>query len=127
MILLLAALSSADFDALDKSLAQCKRELVNPVFAAEAQRRSGFLTEAFREQEAIVADRLDIAAKRRAIRSGEPSAKVGETDAQINARALDIEDRQRALNDRRMLEALRVDTMDAKRRYYLAHCANGKD
>ncbi|QNN64767.1 hypothetical protein H9L12_10985 [Sphingomonas rhizophila] len=127
MILFLAAMSSADFTALDIALQQCKREVINPMFAAEAERRSAFMTEAFREQEAIVAERLDIAAKKRAIRAGDPQAKGAETDAQLNARGLNVEDRQRALNDRRMLEGMRVDTMDAKRRYYLARCANGKD
>jgi hypothetical protein len=127
MILMLAALTSADFDALDVALKQCKREAINPIFAAEAERRSTFMTEAFREQEAIVTERLEIAAKKRAIRAGEPQPKGSETDAQLNARSLDIEDRQRALNDRRMLEGMRVDTMDAKRRYYLARCANGKE
>ena len=72
------------------------------------------MTEAFREQEAIVAERLDIAAKKRAIRAGDPQAKGAETDAQLNARGLNVEDRQRALNDRRMLEGMRVDTMDAR-------------
>ena len=39
--------------------------------------------------------------------------------------ALALEDRQRALNDRRMLETMRAEAMDVKRRYYLAHCPKG--
>ena len=46
-------------------------------------------------------------------------------DQQLAMAALALEDRQRALNDRRMLESMRAEAMDVKRRYYLAHCAKG--
>ena len=119
-----ALLSTADFEALDKGVAACDRAAVNPVFAGEAARRSAFLTDAFAEQEAIVADRLDISARRRAIR--ESRGAVGDTDQALALRQLAVEDRQRALDDRRKLESLRVETLDAKRHYFLVHCASGK-
>ena len=37
-----------------------------------------------------------------------------------------IEDRQRALNDRRMLEGIRRDAMDSMRRYFLMNCPAGR-
>ena len=56
--LLFLALASADLDALDQAVARCDRTTANPVFAGEAGRRSQFLLDAYREQEAIVADKL---------------------------------------------------------------------
>jgi hypothetical protein len=37
-----------------------------------------------------------------------------------------IEDRQKALNDQRMLEGIRQDAMDSMRRYFLMNCPAGK-
>lgn len=124
MLLALLSLTATDFDSLDRSVARCAKDEVRPVFTNEAARRSEFLTEAYREQEAIVAARLDISDRRRALREG---VKSSDSDGALTLQAAAIEDRQRALNDKRLLENLRGDAMDAKRRYYLAHCANGKD
>ncbi len=123
MLLVSLALTAADFDALDRSVASCARDAVNPVFASEAEQRSRFMTETYREQEAIIAERLDIAARRRALREGNNG---GDTTAKLDLQAQALEDRQRALNDRRMLQGLRAEAMDAKRTYYLAHCSRGK-
>ena len=128
MILLALAMTAADFDALDAAVQRCDRAAVNPVFAGEAERHSQFVSIAYREQESIVADRLDIANRKRALRDAETMAvKGGDSMAALDLLGLAIEDRQRALNDRRMLEGLRGEAMDAKRRYYLARCANGKE
>lgn len=123
MITLALALTAADFDALDRSVATCAREAVNPVFAAEAEQRSRFMTETYREQEAIVAERLDIANRKRALREG---AKNDDSATKLDLQWQALEDRQRALNDRRLLQGLRAEAMDAKRQYYLAHCSRGK-
>ena len=119
MLALLALSISAEFAALDRAVESCTRETVTPAFAAEAKRRNGFLTTMFAEQEAVVAARLDLADRRRALR--EAGAGDGEPALLLAAQA--IEDRQRALNDRRMLENMRNEAMDAKRRFYLSHCA----
>ena len=129
MILLATALAmtAADLDALDSAVQRCDREAVNPIFAGVAASRSLFTTETYREQEAIVAERLDISNRKRALREASGAAmKGGDTMAKLDLQSLALEDRQRALNDRRMLEGLRGEAIDAKRRYYLAHCANGK-
>ena len=124
-MLISTLLSTADFTALDKGVEACDRKIVQPVFAAESARRSAFLTAAFAEQEAIVTLRADIVSRRRAIREGNGAA--GDTDKDLALQQLAIEDRQRALDDQRKLDALRIETLDAKRHYYLVHCTGGKD
>jgi hypothetical protein len=124
--LLAATPITPELDALDRAMATCARNVVNPAFAADAGRRSGVMTEIFREQEAIVTERLDNATRRRVLRETRPSGRLAsDEDQQLAMAALALEDRQRALNDRRMLETMRAEAMDAKRRFYLAHCAKG--
>lgn len=65
--LFLAAVS-ADLDALDQAVAHCDRGFANPAFSAEAGRRSSFLLETYREQESIVAARLDVSQRRATLR-----------------------------------------------------------
>lgn len=134
--LVAATAAAPDLEALDRAIGRCDRALLGPAFAAEAARRSNFLTEAYREQEQIVAERLDIAERRRALRETGGTLETGgtpetgepaETEDQLSIRALAVEDRQRALDDRRLLENLRQDAMDAKRRVYLTRCASGRD
>lgn len=124
---MLATSALADLDVLDRAVAQCERSTVNPLFASEAGRRSAFMTDVLKEQEEISVARLDIADRRRALREATPNAIGGDTEVKLNLLGLANEDRQRALNDRRSLESLRLETMDAKRHYFLAHCAGSKD
>jgi hypothetical protein len=123
--LLLLAAASADLDALDQAVARCDRHVASPVFAGEAARRSQFLLDAYREQEAIVADRLALADERRGLREAGSIKASAQKDLQLRDAA--IEDRQKALNDKRMLEAIRQDAMDNMRRYFLTNCPAGKD
>ena len=125
MPLLLLAAASADLDALDQAVARCDRSAANPVFSGEAARRSQFLLDAYREQETIVADRLALAGQRRTLREAGP-IKASE-QKQIDLQEAAIEDRQKALNDKRMLEGIRQDAMDNMRRYFLTNCPAGKD
>jgi hypothetical protein len=125
MPLLLLAAASADLDALDQAVARCDRHAANPVFAGEAARRSQFLLDAYKEQEAIVADRLALADQRRALREAGPVKASDQKQFDLQAAA--IEDRQKALNDNRMLEGIRQDAMDNMRRYFLTNCPAGKD
>jgi hypothetical protein len=97
MPLLLLAAASADLDALDQAVARCDRHAANPVFAGEAARRSQFLLDAYKEQEAIVADRLALADQRRALREAGPVKASDQKQFDLQAAA--IEDRQKALND----------------------------
>jgi hypothetical protein len=125
MPLLFLAAASADLDALDQAVAQCNRTVANPVFAGEAARRSQFLLDAYREQETIVADRLALADQRRTLREAGPIKTAEQKGLDLQDQA--IEDRQKALNDKRMLEGIRQDAMDNMRRYFLTNCPAGKD
>ena len=126
MPLLLLTAASADLDALDQAVARCDRNAANPVFSGEAARRSQFLLDAFREQEAIVAARLDLSDRRRALREESTAKPADDKPLKLEETALD--DRQRALNDKRMLEGIRQDAMDTMRRYFLNNCpAGGSD
>ena len=123
--LMFLAAASADLDALDQAVARCDRGTANPVFSAEAGRRSQFLLDAYREQEAIVTARFDLAQRRRELREvGNRKATAEEQKLGLEDAAL--EDRQKALNDQRMLEAIRRDAMDSMRHYFLFNCPAGK-
>ena len=127
MPLLVLAAASADLDALDQAVTHCERAAVNPMFAGEAARRSAFLLDAYHEQEVIVADRLALADQRRTLREA-ADMKVLErkqTDKQLDLQEAAIEDRQKALNDKRMLEGIREDAMDSMRHYFLLNCPAG--
>ena len=127
MLLFLLASASAELDALDQAVARCDRAASTPAFASESERRSKFQLDAYREQEAIVAARLDLAQRRREYREAAAPKKASAEDPKLALEDAVIEDRQRALNDQRMLEGLRRDAMDSMRRHFLAHCASGKD
>jgi hypothetical protein len=130
MPLLLLAAASADLDALDQAVARCDRNAANPVFSAEAARRSQFLLDAYREQEAIVTERLTLNDQRRALRETPPAkpAEQKQAEKQLDLQQAALEDRQKALNDRRLLESIRQDAMDTMRRYFLNNCpAGGKE
>jgi hypothetical protein len=129
MPLLLLAAASADLDALDQAVARCDRTAANPAFSAEAARRSQFLLDAYREQEAIVNDRLAMNDQRRALRET-PPAKLNEQkqlEKQLDLQQAALDDRQKALNDKRMLEGIREDAMDSMRRYFLNNCPAGSE
>lgn len=131
MPLLLLAAASADLDALDQAVTRCDRHAANPVFYGDAARHSQFLLDAYREQEAIVNARLALADQRRTLR--EPAADSTplkpadqkQLQKQLDLQAADLDDRQKALNDKRMLEGIREDAMDSMRRYFLNNCPAG--
>jgi len=128
MPLLFLAAASADLDALDQAVARCDRGAANPVFAAEISRRSQFLLDAYKEQEGIVSDRASLTEQRRTLRET-PLTKVAEQKAaekQLDLQSAALDDRQKTLNDKRMLEAIRVDATDTMRRYFLNNCPAGK-
>jgi hypothetical protein len=126
MMSLLFLAASAELQALDQAVARCDRAVINPAFTAESGRRSQFLLDTYQEQETIVADRLALAEQRRLIREVGGKKNAEEERAIALQEAL-IEDRQRALNDKRMLEGLRQNAVDAMRRHFLTHCPTGKN
>ena len=124
MSLLFLVAASAQLDALNHAVARCDRDMANPVFAAETATRSSFLLDAYREQESIVAARLDLSQRRATLR--EAGAIKAADEKKFSLEEAAIEDRQRALNDRRMLEGIRRDAMDSMRRHFLMNCPAGK-
>ena len=124
MPLLFLVAASADLDSLNRAVAQCDRGTANPVFSGEAAQRSAFLLDTFREQESIVAARLDVSQRRATLREAGPIKAADEKKLSLEDAA--IEDRQRALNDRRLLEGIRQDAMDSMRRYFLLNCPAGR-
>jgi hypothetical protein len=130
MPLLFLAAASADLDALDQAVARCDRHIANPVFSGEAARRSSFLLDAYKEQAGIVADRLALADQQRALREATDlkPAEIKQTQKQLDLQQAALDDRQKALNDKRLLEGIRDDATDAMRRYFLMNCpAGGKE
>ena len=125
--LLILAAASVDLDALDQAVARCDRTSVNPMFAGEAQRRSEFLLSAYREQAAIVADRLSLSDQRRTLREASDlkTAERKDSEKQLDLLQAALDDRQKALNDQRMLEGIREDAMDSMRHYFLLNCPAG--
>jgi len=118
------ASASADLDALGNAVATCDRPMVNAAFSAEMTRRSEFMRQTFREQEEIVDARRALAQRRREARSG--LATTAESMDALDAEGVAIEDRQRALNDQRLLENLRQETMDSLRRLFLQNCSSAR-
>ncbi|HEX8840489.1 MAG TPA: hypothetical protein VF750_08495 [Sphingomicrobium sp.] len=127
MPLLMLAAASADLDALDQAVTKCDRRSANPVFSGEAARHSQFLLEAYREQEAIVNDRLALTTQQRALREAADikPAELKLQQKQLELQQASIEDRQKTLNDKRLLENIRQDAMDSMRRYFLNNCPAG--
>lgn len=120
----LLASTAVELDTLGAAVAACDRAVVNPAFSAEPARRSDFMRTTFREQEAIVSARHQLATRRHALRL-RPNAPASELAALALEDAA-VEDRQRALNDQRLLEGLRQETMDTLRRHFLQNCPSGK-
>ena len=127
MPLLFLAAASADLDALGQAVTHCDRTAANPMFAGEAARRSAFLLDAYHEQGAIVADRLALSDQRRTLRehADMKATERKQSDKQLDLQQAAIEDRQKALNDMRMLEGIREDAMDSLRHYFLLNCPAG--
>ena len=127
MPLLFLAAASADLDTLNQAVAHCDRAAVNPMFAGEAGRRSQFLLDAYKEEQAIVADRLALADQRRSLREAGngKSSDDKQLEKQLDLQEAALDDRQKALNDKRMLEGIREDAMDSMRHYFLLNCPAG--
>jgi len=131
----LAALADGpSLDTLDQAVTQCDRDVLTRVFAAEPARRRHAAIEAFHEQQAIVAARRDLAARRLAALSGAPmplppgsgaAQPGGAPSTNFEVEAQQIADRQQALDDARMLDQMRDKALDMMRQQYLVSCSAG--
>ena len=123
---LAATADPTDFDALNKAVAKCDRAVVTRTVTDTVDRHSTFLVDAFGEQRAIAQARSDWAERRRRLHAGE---KVTDSEATLTLAREALDDRQRALDDRRTLDRLEQDMMFHFRQQYLTQCAgrgNGK-
>jgi len=126
---ILGSVKTVDLAALDEAIERCERSQILPVFASEAQRRSGVMTLFVQEQEQITTARMEVTNKRRWLREGAahseaPEHSVAADDHELALRQLALDDRQRALDDQRRLEAMRQEAVDVKRGYFLSRCTS---
>ncbi|MBO9575803.1 MAG: hypothetical protein J7494_08720 [Sphingobium sp.] len=134
VFLLLAAAVSADgpdLAAIDRAVAKCDAKVMTSTFADEPQRRRAFAIAAFNEQQEIVAARRELAARRMPSPGAAPlpaAAPVGATDerAELDHQAHQLADRQQALDDTRMLSAMRDQVLDLMRQQYLSKCSGAR-
>lgn len=131
-LLLAAALSAEgpDLAAIDKAVGRCDAKFMTATFAAEPQRRRAFGIAAYREQEAIVAARRDLAAKRLApVLVAGPAAGglMPPSNADLDHENSLLAERQQELDDARMLSNLRDQLLDMMRQQYLSKCSGKLD
>ncbi|MES2097581.1 MAG: hypothetical protein V4459_12555 [Pseudomonadota bacterium] len=109
-----------DFDALAGSIAKCDRTAVTNTITASNSRHSQFLLDAYKEQYAIAVARADLAERRRRLHAKE--AKV-DTEDGLTLLGEALDDRARALGDRRALDQSEQDMLGYFRAQYLRQCS----
>ena len=114
----------SDLPALSKAVSTCDRPTVAKAVEGETGRHGAFLVQAFEEQAEIAQARLDLAERRRVLRSSTPgvAAKLGDTEQALTVTAAAIDDRQRALDDARALDKLKQDAMGWFRQQFIIQC-----
>ena len=117
-----AADGEVDLDRLRAAAAACDRATVSRAWAEETKRHGDFVVAGLREQAAIAADRQALDARRRAARAAGGLAGL----AGLTAEGADIDDRQRALDDRRRLDVMQQEAVVYFRGAYLTGC-NGRE
>ncbi|MEQ1510898.1 MAG: hypothetical protein ABL909_10930 [Sphingopyxis sp.] len=127
-LLLLLALSAPNdapsLTALSDGVARCDRAATMTVFQAEESRRTRFMTDAYIEQEAIVQERRALTTRRQLLRTA--TVQTADSEAAVALAAALNADRQAALDDARLLERLRRETIDQMRRQFLSTCGDGR-
>jgi len=127
MMMLAMTLFAADdgeFDALSKAATSCNRAVVTRAWTDEVKRHSGFLLDSYREQREIAAARVDLAERRRKLRSGValPPGATPDTEQALTLLSESITDRQTALDDMRQLDRQQQEMVGYFRQLYLSQC-----
>ena len=130
LILVAAALAAdgPDLANIDVAVAKCDARTMTRTFSDEPQRRRAFTIAAFNEQQAIIVARQALATRRLAMLP--PGATIQPTPDERSAVERETQaltERQKELDDSRMLSGLRDDALDMMRRQYLVSCASGRD
>jgi hypothetical protein len=126
------AVDGPDLAAIDRAVLKCDAKAMTATFADEPQRRRTFAISVFNEQQAIVNDRRLLAARRMTQPSGiaaiPVATPVGASDepGDIDRQAYLLGERQRELDDVRMLSTMRDQVLDLMRQQYLTKCAVGR-
>src|ERR1700694_2493767 len=118
----IAATKPTDFDALNKAVAACDRAAVSKAVAEDSKRHSGFLIQAYKDQRDIVTDRIAIAERPHRLRMGDGGV---DTESAVTIATQDLDDRQRALDDQRMMDRLQIDLLNGLRQGYVMQCSGG--
>lgn len=125
MLALLAATAltpeDADIERLSKAALACDRPAMSRAWTDEVKRHSDFVVASLRDQAAIAADRQALVERRRKSRGPGPA----ESETALAAVALDLNDRQQALDDQRRLDAMRQDAVTYFRQLFITQC-NGR-
>jgi hypothetical protein len=120
----LFATDDGEFEALSKAAANCNRSVVTRAWTDEVKRHSGFLLDSYREQREIAAARVDLAERRRKLRSGVPlpPGAAPDTEQSLTLLGESIADRQTALDDMRQLDRQQEEMVGYFRQLYLSQC-----
>ena len=113
------AADAPDFDLFAKAVDKCDRGAVAKTVGASVNRHGRFLIDSYKEQRAIGQTRIDLSERRRKLRAGEKGA---DTDAVLNSAEEALIDRQRVLDDERILARAEQDTVAYFRQQYLTQC-----
>ena len=118
------AADDGEFESLSKAAASCNRAVVTRAWTDEVKRHSGFLLDSYREQREIAAARVDLAERRRKLRSGVPlpPGATPDTEQALTLLGESIADRQTALDDMRQLDRQQEEMVGYFRQLYLSQC-----
>ena len=111
-----------DLDRISKAAGACDRPAIVRAWTDEVKRRGEFVVAAFKDQAVIVADRQALVERRRKSRGSGPA----ESEIVLAAASADLDERQRALDDRRRLDTMRQEAITYFRQQFLTQC-NGRD
>lgn len=127
------AIDGPDLAEVEKAVGKCNADALARIYAAEPQRRRSATIAMFNEQQAIVAARRALG-QRRLDALARPASEAGmipvtalQSAGASNEQAMAIEaqalaERQQALDDARMLSAMRDSALDMMRQHYLTSC-----
>lgn len=121
------AIEGPDLSTIDGAVAKCDSKIMTKTFADEPPRRRAFVIAAFAEQQEIVKARRALAERRTALtQPGQTVQVTSEQKDAVERESHALAERQRELDDVRMLNGLREDALDLMRKQYVATCTGGR-
>jgi len=121
------AIDGPDLSTIDTAVAKCDTKIMTKTFTDEPPRRRAFVIAAFAEQQEIVKARRALAEKRMALtQQGQTVQVTADQREGIEREGQALAERQRELDDVRMLNGLREDALDLMRKQYITTCSGGR-